>query len=335
MINIEELLEEMNIKISSQSGYNVYACCPFHDDKNPSWGINVNRESDKWGFWGCYGCHETGNIATLVLKLNEDIKSYLEAINWLFQRAGLLKDRDVTSDLILKSKIRQIKQKPQNGQNVQKYMANFLPIQEGTAAWNYLILRGLTHRQIIRSCAMIGTGFYKDRVVFPIWDQYQKMVSFYARAIKDLDKKGLYLKGSSLKGILWGMHQFGKFTDPVYIVEGIFDALAVERALKKVNLPSRNILAVLKSTISQEQADFINKFSTSIILPDMKGSGPGLVPSAKKYLRKEIKIVQVEKGHDPDSQERKGDLEKLLLKPQSAYKTSVRVFVQYDLPKGE
>jgi DNA primase len=56
--------------------------CPFHDDKNPSFQVNMANRT-----WKCYGCSEHGDVAALVMKQNRC--GFPEAIRWLAEYAGI------------------------------------------------------------------------------------------------------------------------------------------------------------------------------------------------------------------------------------------------------
>src|SRR5690606_7680162 len=55
--------------------------CPFHEDGNPSFCIDPGN-----AWWRCYGCHEKGDAATLVMRLRS--MTFPEAVRWLADLAG-------------------------------------------------------------------------------------------------------------------------------------------------------------------------------------------------------------------------------------------------------
>ena len=65
-----------------QKGQDFWACCPFHSEKTPSFAISAPKQ-----FYYCYGCHESGNVFKLVMKMEN--LSYPEAVAMLAKKANL------------------------------------------------------------------------------------------------------------------------------------------------------------------------------------------------------------------------------------------------------
>ena len=66
----------------TKKGQNYWGCCPFHNEKTPSFSVNEDK-----GFYHCFGCGEHGDIISFVMKSeNLDFK---DAIKELADMAGL------------------------------------------------------------------------------------------------------------------------------------------------------------------------------------------------------------------------------------------------------
>ena len=66
----------------NKKGQNHWGCCPFHNEKTPSFSVNEEK-----GFYHCFGCGEHGDIISFVMKTeNMDFK---QAIAELAQIAGI------------------------------------------------------------------------------------------------------------------------------------------------------------------------------------------------------------------------------------------------------
>jgi len=63
-------------------GVNFKACCPFHEEKTPS--FMVNREKQ---FYHCFGCHESGDIFNFIQKIES--VDFPEALKILANKAGV------------------------------------------------------------------------------------------------------------------------------------------------------------------------------------------------------------------------------------------------------
>lgn len=69
------------LKQSRMVGNNIMACCPYHDDDKPSFGVNVDS-----GVFHCLGCGVKGSFAKLVARLDGSSES--DAREWLVSRYG-------------------------------------------------------------------------------------------------------------------------------------------------------------------------------------------------------------------------------------------------------
>ncbi len=65
-----------------QKGQDFWACCPFHSEKTPSFAISAPKQ-----FYYCYGCHESGNVFKLVMKMEN--LSWHEAVAMLAKKANI------------------------------------------------------------------------------------------------------------------------------------------------------------------------------------------------------------------------------------------------------
>ena len=63
-------------------GASYVACCPFHNEKTPSFNINEAK-----GFYHCFGCHESGDAIKFVQKMEG--LSFVDAVKKLAERVGV------------------------------------------------------------------------------------------------------------------------------------------------------------------------------------------------------------------------------------------------------
>ena len=73
-------------------GANYTACCPFHDEKTPSFSVSPSK-----GIFKCFGCGKAGSAVTFV-QLHENI-SYVEALKYLAKKYGIeVTERELTEE---------------------------------------------------------------------------------------------------------------------------------------------------------------------------------------------------------------------------------------------
>ncbi len=78
--NIINLIEEAGI-VLKKSGPNQIACCPFHQETEPSFNVNETKQ-----VFNCFGCGAHGDIIGFVMQFKK--LDFLEAVKFLRQRAG-------------------------------------------------------------------------------------------------------------------------------------------------------------------------------------------------------------------------------------------------------
>ena len=79
--DIAEVIMECGIPLKL-AGKNYKACCPFHDEKTPSFTVSSERQ-----MFYCFGCQVGGNTITFLQKYEN--KPFIESIEWLANRVGV------------------------------------------------------------------------------------------------------------------------------------------------------------------------------------------------------------------------------------------------------
>lgn len=249
--SIQEVRDRMDIvdvvghfvKLNSRNA----ACCPFHNEKTPSFSVSVARQH-----WHCYGgCGEGGNAIDFIIK--HESKTFIEAIQWLADFYNITlqeKEEDPAS------KLRREQQKDQKQQMIEAvleankfFRKNFANApaellqylyekrqlspeicdrwQFGFAQNNGLRLSShLIERKMYNAAEQVGlvktgegkvTDFFWNRIIIPIHDQNGTLIGFGGRWLptgdEELDKRqGKYMnpKESLLyrkTNVLFGLYQ--------------------------------------------------------------------------------------------------------------------------------
>ncbi|MGF1686344.1 DNA primase [Photobacterium japonica] len=245
-----------------KKGKNFGACCPFHNEKTPSFSVSQEKQ-----FYHCFGCGAHGNVLDFVMEF--DRLEFVEAIDELASQVGLEVPREEGSgggQPIARSK-EKLGMYEMMGQIGQFYQSQ-LRTQEGSVAIDYLKGRGLSG-EIVQK---FGIGFVPDqwdlvrtrfgrnneaqdtlvtagmliendngrrydrfrgRVMFPIHDRRGRVIGFGGRVLGDGTPKYLnspetpiFHKGRELYG-LYEVLQAYREPEKLLVVEGYMDVVAL------------------------------------------------------------------------------------------------------------
>ena len=89
-IDIEEVVSDfVSLK---RKGQNLWACCPFHNEKTPSFSVSPAK-----GFYKCFGCGKGGDSIDFVMEAEK--LNYLEALRYLAKKYGIeIKEEELSDD---------------------------------------------------------------------------------------------------------------------------------------------------------------------------------------------------------------------------------------------
>lgn len=280
----------------SKKGANYEGICPFHGDSHPSLKINDDK-----GIYKCFACGAAGDAIGFVQdKLNVD---FVSALKDIAQRMGITiednsqKNKNPKYDMalrVLKAANRLYKKianekKPAlysqflsnrnlNDQSVTDFEIGYA--QNGNVLLNYLnsipeqkekefALNVAQQIGLIRP-SKNGKGhydFYRDRVVFPIWDHTGKVRGFSSRAVKE-DQKPKYLnsgesfifdKGNTLYGFNIAKNNI-RSDDSVIICEGNMDVIVLHQ------YGFRNSVGTMGVALSQNSVKLLSSMTKKIYL---------------------------------------------------------------------
>jgi DNA primase len=304
-----ELLDEIRnrVRVSSVIGRRVqwdrrksvpargdfWACCPFHNEKTPSF-----HADDRKGRYYCFGCRQTGDIFTFLVQ--KEGLSFPEAVERLAQEAGIALPKQTEADEERASRRASL-------YDVMEMAAAFyeaeLQSARGARARGYLSDRGLSaavqqgfglgyapdDRQALRSHLaqknvtleqMIEAGLvisgedipvafdrFRDRVMFPIRDVRGKVIAFGGRALSNevqpkylnSPETPLFHKGRVLYNLdraRAGAHE----KSTIIAVEGYMDVIAMARA------GFDNCVAPLGTALTEEQLSLLWRMAPEPIL---------------------------------------------------------------------
>src|SRR3989344_2911744 len=243
-----------------KAGKDYKACCPFHEEKTPSFTVSADKQ-----FYHCFGCGAHGSAIGFLMDYEH--MSFVEAVEELAARAGLTvpreagaafeKDKDTGADLLelMREAARfyrqQLREHPQAGRAVEYLkgrgitgeIARDFDLGFAPDGWDNL-LRALgkdenTREALARAGLVVkkdSGGYYdrfRDRVMLPIEDHRGRIVAFGGRVIDKGEPKylnspetPLFHKGRELYGLFHGRDAI-KRENRVMVVEGYMDVVAL------------------------------------------------------------------------------------------------------------
>lgn len=261
-VDIVELVDA-RVKLK-KSGKNYSACCPFHDEKTPSFTVTQDKQ-----FYYCFGCGASGNAIGFLM--DYDRLSFPEAVEQLAKLSGLEvprderaaspqqmareRDRKTIYSLLeaaadfYKQALRQhpARQKAVNylqNRGLSGEIARDFGMGLAPPGWdNLLQALGQTvedQRLLIESGMLINRDDnhklydrFRDRIVFPIRDVRGRVIGFGGRVLGDAKPKYLnspespvFHKGEELYG-LYEARQANSQLKRLLVVEGYMDVVAL------------------------------------------------------------------------------------------------------------
>jgi len=242
-----------------KAGKNYQACCPFHNEKSPSFSVSPEKQ-----FYHCFGCGAHGNAIGFLMEY--DGLNFPDAIDDLAGQLGLTVPREengsystsstpaVSADQyqlmeqanrFYQGQLRQapaaidyLKGRGLSGEVVKKYGIGYAP-----AGWDglrQLLARSRELEQQLITLGMLiqkdnGGSYdrFRDRIMFPIRDRRGRIIGFGGRVLGDGTPKYLnspetpiFHKGKELFG-LYEVKEAQRNPTRILIVEGYMDVVAL------------------------------------------------------------------------------------------------------------
>jgi len=311
-----------------RAGRNLKACCPFHNEKTPSFMVSPERQ-----FWHCFGCNEGGDIFTFIMKM-EGLE-FKDAIKLLAERAGVKLKTMNYSASGKKGKIMEILKFSK------KFYVECLKIKTGLKAYQYLKDRGLTKESIdnfelgyapdswdILSKFLVKKGYsegeifdsgltvkkdsggyydrFRGRIMFPINNISGQTVGYSSRIMPGKDESQakyintpetlVYNKSSILYGLDKAKMKL-RSSGECIMVEGNMDVIASHQAgVENVVATSGTALTDIQLKIIKRYTDNIN-FAFDVDAAGIKAAKRGIELAIQEGMN--VGVIQVPEGKDP------------------------------------
>lgn len=318
-----------------KAGAEYKACCPFHEEKTPSFTVSPNKQ-----FYHCFGCNAHGTVIGFLMELEH--MEFVEAVEHLAARLGLevpregegtsTKKESETADILTvldqsaayyQHQLRQhakaneavdyLKQRGLTGEIASQFELGYAP-----PGWDNLLRRlGDNKRQqnLLLQAGLISKRSedhyydrFRNRIMFPIQDYRGRVVGFGGRAISDEQPKYLnspetpvFHKGSELYG-LYGARAYIKEAGKALVVEGYMDVVALSQ------FQLRHSVATLGTATTRTQLERLFRQTDEIIFcfdGDRAGREAAwrALETALPCLRegRQVSFLFLPQGEDPDS----------------------------------
>ena len=239
----------------TKKGQNYWGCCPFHNEKTPSFAVNEDK-----GFYHCFGCGEHGDIISFVMK-SENLE-FKEAIKELADMAGLkmpefkqksaeqiaaeenyvkITERatQIYQDLLYKDAgkhaLEYIKNRGFNDEMIKKYRIGYAPKNNIiSSTFNNINRDKLTATGLVRIGDYGPYDFFRDKLMFPIFNAHGQIVAFSGRSLDGSEPKyintsdtELFHKRQTIFGFNFARESIHRNNRSI-VVEGQIDAIQMQ-----------------------------------------------------------------------------------------------------------
>ena len=329
---VEVLQQHIDLK---RAGASFKACCPFHDEKTPSFVVN---RSDT--HYHCFGCGAHGDAIQFLMQHLR--VSFTEAIQQLAERFNVhLEQVEALAGPEVK-KVNKLRLKEALDAACRFYQTYLLHTQEAKLAFEYLQKRKLSldfiqdfrvglsphseglFRKYMHEChfrdeELVEAGllterggrlreFFQDRIMFPILDVQGACIGFSARKYQEATYGGKYINTSETPLFKKSRVLFGLAQSRKRIIKGK-QAIIVEGGLDALRLIYHGFdltVAALGTAFGQEHAQELVALGVTRvnILFDGDTAGQEAAVKAGHFFQKrgvEVLVASLDKDQDPDS----------------------------------
>ena len=335
-----------------KKGVNYQACCPFHNEKTPSFVVSPSK-----GLFKCFGCGKGGNAVTFVME--HENMTYPEALKYVAKKYGIeVAEREQTPEeqrrnddresmMVVSSYaadyfVRSLHDTPEgrsvgiayfrergfSDATIRKFGLGYCPAA-GDAFTRQALADGYKEQFLVGTGLTIKreTGGYYDRfcgrVMFPIHSIGGRVTAFGGRTMRTDKKVAKYLNSPESEiyhksDVLYGLYHAKRAIvqqDCCILVEGYTDVIQMHQS------GVENVVASSGTSLTEGQIRLIGRFTRNVtVIYD--GDSAGIKASLRgidMLLREglNVRVVLLPDGDDPDSFARKRnatELQEFILK---------------------
>ncbi len=323
-----------------KAGVNWKGCCPFHQEKTPSFMVQPEKQ-----FWHCFGCGKGGDAFSFIQEI-EGLE-FVEALKLLADRAGVKLDTFKSDiDKSQKNRILEINQRAANFfhrflleipaarkaldylrdrgmkiETIMEWQVGYIPDQ-----WDllikYLFKKGCGIEDVVAAGLVVkkeqadpntGRGYYdrfRGRIMFPIWNVHSDIIGFTGRVLVETEQSGgkyvntpqtlVFDKSRLIFGLNKAKNEI-RVKDQAIIVEGQMDVIACHQAGMK------NVVAASGTALTLEHVKLIKRYTNNISIAfdadaaGLKAAKRGIDIAVQEGMN--TKVIQLSAGAGKDADE--------------------------------
>ncbi len=339
---IEEVVSDfVSLK---KKGANLWGCCPFHNEKTPSFSVSPSK-----GIFKCFGCGKAGNSVKFVME--HESLSYVEALRYLARKYHIeIKERELTAEELAVQSEREslfalnsyakeyycsmlhnhidgksiglayFRERGFRDDIIEKFQLGF-SLNEKDAFVKNATTKGFNPEYLVKTGLAIEhenqplIDRFRGRVMFPWISLSGKVLGFGGRVLdartKGVDVKymnspesEIFVKRSELYGIYQAKQAIVK-ADCCYLVEGYTDVISMHQS------GVENVVSSSGTSLTTGQIQLIKRFTNNIVIL-YDGDEAGIHASLRgiDLILAEgmnVKVLLFPDGDDPDSFARKNN----------------------------
>lgn len=301
--------------------------CPFHTEKTPSFSVNADE-----GFFYCFGCQKSGDAITFVREMEH--LDFVGAVEWLANRLGIAlrytdtsngatrKERQELTDILEKAadfyhqtlrsgtsagKVRSyLRSRGFDSETVEQFRIGYAPDE-----WDALAAHLGVPTPKLEAAGLGRLGrrggpidFFRDRVMFPVFDTNGTVVGFGGRMLpdgqppkyKNTPQTRLYDKSKVLYGLHLAKKQIVE-ADEIVVCEGYTDVIGCFRA----GIP--RAVATCGTALTDDHVKLMTRFAKRIVIAfDADGAGKAAADRFYEWEDRhnaEVFVAAMPDGADP------------------------------------
>lgn len=337
LLNRVDIVEVIDHRVKlKKAGKNYSACCPFHEEKTPSFTVSPDKQ-----FFYCFGCGANGNAVGFVMEYER--QGFVDAVENLARLAGLQVPKETTERDIKQAKKqrglydilglastyyqKQLKEHGSReravnylkGRGLSGAIAKDFGMGYAAPGWDNLLTKLGTNEEdrhlLVESGLVIrkedeGKLYdrFRHRIMFPIKDTRGRVIGFGGRVLGDDKPKYLnspetpvFSKGRELYG-LYEARQSNRKLERLLVVEGYMDVIALAQ------YGMRNAVATLGTACGEEHLKLAFRYVNEVVFC-FDGDAAGR-NAAKRALTnslpamedgRQIRFLFLPEGQDPDT----------------------------------